>query len=70
VTLERAHRILIGAAIVLFLFYGVWEYAGAPGRGSVGRAAVSVLAAVALGAYFRTIGRGSEPPRPPAGGPR
>ena len=69
-TLLRAHRILIGTAIVFFLFYGAWEYAGVPGRGSVWRALASVLAAVILGAYFRTIGRGTEPPGPPAGGPR
>jgi hypothetical protein len=67
-TLLRAHRILIGTAILFFLFYGGWEYAARHGRGSPRRALASVAAAALLAAYFRTIGRGTEPPRSRNGG--
>lgn len=66
-TLERAHRILIGTAIVFFLFYGVWEITGHGGRGSIARGVAAFVAAVLGGAYHRTIGREAKPPRPPAG---
>lgn len=69
-TLLLAHRILIGTAVVFFMFYGVWEYAGSPGRGSGWRALAAILAAAALALYFRTIGRGTGPPGPLEGDPR
>jgi hypothetical protein len=70
VTLLRAHRILIGTAIVFFAFYGAWEYAAPHGRGSPWRALASVAAAALLAVYFRSIGRETGPPGAPDGGGR
>ena len=59
-TLLTAHRILIGAAIAFFAFYGLWEFAGASGTGGgpagMARGVVSLLAAGGLGIYFLTLG--------------
>jgi hypothetical protein len=53
-----AHRILIGAAIVFFVIYAVWEASGvAAGRGSFLRAALSGAGAIGLALYFRTLPR-------------
>ena len=62
-TLLTAHRILIGAAIVFFAFYALWEFTGARGTGGgpwgTARGTVSLLATAALGIYFLTLkGRG------------
>ena len=57
-TLLQAHRILIGAAILLSLLYGGWMLRG-PLRGSRGakiQAGVSLLVAAGLGAYLWTLG--------------
>ena len=55
-TLWTAHRILIGAAIAFFAFYGCWELSGARGAGGgtggIVRGGVSLLAAGALGIYL------------------
>ncbi|HEU4401247.1 MAG TPA: hypothetical protein VFT43_04010 [Candidatus Polarisedimenticolia bacterium] len=57
-SLITAHKILIGTAAVFFVFYAGWEFAGArAAAGGVIRGAVSLLAAVGLLLYFRTIGR-------------
>ncbi len=53
-----AHRILIATAVVFFLGYAAWEIAGTPtGRGAPSRAALALFAALALGAYFRSLRR-------------
>ena len=57
-SLLTAHRILIGAAIAFFLFYGAWEVAGAGGGARGGwelRAGAALLGAVGLAFYFRTL---------------
>ena len=58
-SLLTAHRILIGAAIAFFLFYGAWEAAGGgQGARSGGwelRAGAALLGAVGLAIYFRTL---------------
>jgi hypothetical protein len=57
-TLMTAHRILIGTATAFFAFYGLWEWAGrAAGPGGVWRGGLSVLAALGLASYFRTLFR-------------
>jgi hypothetical protein len=59
-TLLTAHRILIAAAILFFVFYGIWEFAGvsaAQGRGSLWHGVAGLAAAVALGLYFATLWR-------------
>ena len=65
-TLLTAHRILIGAAVVFFAFYALWEFTGARGTGGgpggIARGGVSLLAAVALGIYLVTL-KGRERPR-------
>jgi len=65
VTLLTAHRILIGTAIVFFLFYAIWEFTGGGGTegGTAGRArgAVALLAAAALGIYFLSLRRRGGP---------
>ncbi len=58
--LLTAHRILIGAAILFFVFYGLWVFAGAAaaqGRGSLWHGVAGLAAAVALGLYFATLWR-------------
>jgi len=58
-SLLTAHRILIGAAIVFFLFYAAWEAAG--GRSGVRpdgwelRAGAALFGAVGLALYFKTL---------------
>jgi len=61
-TLQLAHRILIGAATAFFVLYGIWEFSGAGGRASAWRGAVALLAACSLAVYFRTIGGRPGPP--------
>jgi hypothetical protein len=55
-TLWTAHRILIGAAIAFFVFYGFWELGGASGTGGgtggIVRGGASLLAAGGLGVYL------------------
>ncbi len=56
--LIRAHRILIGVAIVFFCFYGYWEFthpgAGADPRGRL-RGMLALLGAAGLAVYFSTL---------------
>lgn len=59
-TLLVAHRILIGAAVVFFAMYGLWEFTAATGRAWHG--VLALAAALGLAIYFRTI----EPEGPPA----
>ena len=63
-TLLTAHRILIGTAVVFFVFYGARELrggqAGAPG--GLLRGVAAWLAALALLIYFRTLPRRSAGP--------
>ncbi len=59
-TLLTAHRILIGTAVVFFVFYALWEFAGARATGGPGgwmRGAVSLAGAGALAIYFATLRR-------------
>lgn len=59
-TLITAHRILIGSAIALFVFYGGLELANYSTMGGVGplaRGCLSLLAAVGFGAYLTTVKR-------------
>lgn len=63
-TLLTAHRILIGAAVAFFIYYGLWEFAGWRAAGAVGgiaRGAVSLVAAGGLGWYFLTLRRKGRP---------
>jgi hypothetical protein len=56
--LMTAHRILIAAAVLLFLGYAAWEAVGIPsGRGNSVRAFLSAVGAVALAVYFRGLRR-------------
>ncbi|MGH9751056.1 MAG: hypothetical protein ACRD5D_00280 [Candidatus Polarisedimenticolia bacterium] len=68
-SLFLAHRILIGTAVAFFVFYGIREFVLPDNAGSAGGGFLALLAAAALGAYFRTLGRkaGGNEPR---GGPR
>ena len=68
--LLTAHRILIGSAVALFVYYGLWELAGWRSAGAGGgwiRGTVSLALAGGLGFYFLTLwqkrGRG-DPPGP------
>jgi len=59
-TLLTAHRILIGAAVIFFTFYGLWEFEGARVSGATAgflRGAASLAAAGGLGLYFLTLRR-------------
>jgi len=63
-TLLTAHRILIGAAVAFFIYYGLWEFAGwrATGTGGgIARGAVSLVAAGGLGWYFLTLRQKGRP---------
>jgi hypothetical protein len=69
-SLITAHRILIGTAVVFFVFFGVWQLAGfrASGEGAaLVQGLVSLAVAAGFAAYFRTIreryGRGGKGPR-------
>jgi len=75
-TLLTAHRILIVTAVAFFVFYALWEFAGARGTGGgaggLARGAASLLAAGVLGFYFLTLkgGRGPGDPGARPGGER
>ena len=58
--LITAHRILIGAAIAFFVFFAAVEarqYVRAPGAGPLVEAVVSLVVAVGLVLYYRTLSR-------------
>jgi hypothetical protein len=58
--LITAHRILIGSAIALFLFYGSLEfqqYAEKGGISQLAQGCLSFAAAVGFGVYLRTVKR-------------
>ena len=58
--LITAHRILIGAAIVFFVFFAAVElkqYARVPGAAPLIEAVVSIAVAVGLVLYYRTLSR-------------
>jgi hypothetical protein len=60
VRLIAAHRILIGAAIIFFLFYAgrmVWSFMGGGGPGALVGAVTSAAVALGLTLYYRTLGR-------------
>ena len=55
-SIVTAHKILITAAIILFLLYAVWEIRGYPDPGGVWallRGIISAVAACGLGVYLR-----------------
>ena len=57
-TLLVAHQILVAAAIVMALLFGVRsvaQYAHGGGATELAIAAASFVAAAALGVYFRTV---------------
>jgi hypothetical protein len=61
--LITAHRILIGSAIALFLFYGsleLQEYAATGGGTTLLQGCLSFAAAVGFGVYLRTVKRRQE----------
>ena len=75
--LLTAHRILIGSAVVLFVYYGLWELAGWREAGAGGgwiRGALSLALAGGLGLYFLTLwqkrGRDDRPGPGAAAGTR
>jgi hypothetical protein len=58
--LITAHRILIGAAIAFFVFFAAVElrqYARTPGAAPLIEAVVSVVVAIGLVLYYRTLSR-------------
>ena len=58
--LITAHRILIGAAIVFFIFFAAVQlrlFVRTAGAASLVEAVVSVAVAVALVLYYRTLSR-------------
>ena len=58
--LITAHRILIGAAIVFFVFFAAVQlrlYVHAAGIASLVEAVVSIVVAVGLVLYYRTLSR-------------
>ena len=58
--LITAHRILIGAGIAFFVFFAAVElkqYARVPGPAPLVEAVVSIVVAVGLVFYYRTLSR-------------
>ena len=58
--LITAHRILIGAAIVFFVFFAAVQfrmYMRAPGTAPLVEAVVSIVVALGLVLYYRTLSR-------------
>jgi hypothetical protein len=67
VTLLQAHRILIGAAILLFVLYAGLALSGRlPGgsRSRLTQGAISLLVAAGLGTYLWRLGRPDSSRRP------
>ena len=61
--LITAHRILIGAGIAFFLFYAVIILVHGHTPAAIAQAVVSLVVAVGLSLYYRTLRRwGSRPP--------
>lgn len=66
-TLLQAHRILIAAAILLFVLYAGLALSGrlpGAGRGRLAQGAASLLAAAGLGAYLWSLGGPGRSRRP------
>jgi len=58
VTLLTAHRILIGSAVALFVYYGLWELQGCRAAGAGAgwmRGALSLVLAAGLALYILTL---------------
>jgi hypothetical protein len=58
--LITAHRILIGAAIAFFVFFAAFElkqYTRAPGAAPLVEAVISIVVAIGLVLYYRTLSR-------------
>jgi hypothetical protein len=54
--LMTAHKILIGAAIVFFVYFAVVQWRGiGTGQGSLTSALMGAACAIGLGVYFRTL---------------
>jgi hypothetical protein len=63
VRLITAHRILIGAGIVFFVFYAVITLVHGHTPAALAQAAIALAVAVGLVLYYRTLKRwGSRPP--------
>ena len=62
-SIRTAHKILITTAILLFLFYGIWEIGNYPdpgGRWALLRGIISGVAACGLGIYLRYFLKSSK----------
>ena len=58
VRIKTAHKILIGSAIILFLFYAMWETKNYANTGKVWalvRSVASLIVAVGFSIYFRSL---------------
>jgi hypothetical protein len=58
--LLTAHKILIGTAVVFFLFFALWESRGYYQRNdgwAVFRAALYLVVAIGFGIYFKNLKR-------------
>jgi hypothetical protein len=58
--LLTAHKILIGTAVVFFLFFALWEWRGYERMNDVwaaGRAALYIIVAIGLAIYFKNLKR-------------
>ena len=68
--LITAHRILIGAAIAFFLLYAVLQFRhglGPAGTGALVQAGVSLVIALGLLVYYRSLRRRWPAPGPQGG---
>jgi len=58
VRIMTAHKILIGSAIALFIFFGIWKFKDYANTGEVWTLVsglLSLLVAIGFGIYFRSL---------------
>jgi hypothetical protein len=58
--LITAHKILIGSAVIFFLYFSLWElrqYFGSGESGAIFRAILYLAVAVGFGIYFKSLKR-------------